>query len=222
MPKRYSQNIFRRHLLKSQKYCNCKVIFGIIITPITHLNSLFVLYYWSSYCRRLIKLLMKCAQFINNYQNTKQFVSLSNTNFKKDIQTKFGRNDVVVPNLPLTRPLTMWSGDNLKTSYRSFHQRYNHQTWNESANIRMERYHSQMSRELIIESRDIQKFYSVTFKKAKTTKLGGITYQNERTPFLHVTWPYRDKVIKAAAPKLALMKDTHNHRPRKLWLRVFL
>ena len=165
---------------------------------------------------------MKCAQFINKYQNTKQFVSLSNTNFKKDIQTKFSRNDVVVPNLPLTRPLTIWSGDNLKSSYRSFHQGYNHQTWNESANIRMERYHSQMSRELIIESRDIQKFYSVTFKKAKTTKLGGMTYQNERTPFLHVTWPYRDKVIKATAPKLALMKDTHNHRPRKLWLRVFL
>ena len=133
-----------------------------------------------------------------------------------------GRNDVVVPNLPVTRPLTMWSGDNLKTSYRSFHQGYNHQTWNESSNIWMKRYHSQMSRELIIESRDIQKFYSVTFKKAKTTKLGGMTYQNERAPFLHVAWPHRDKVIKVTAPKLALMKDTHNQRPRKLWLRVFL
>ena len=88
-PKRYSQKFSKlnwekiawRHLLKSQKYWNCKVLLDIIATTITQLNSLFVLYYWSSYCKRLIKLLMKCAQFINNYQKStlggpmvKQFV----------------------------------------------------------------------------------------------------------------------------------------------------
>ena len=67
--------------MKSQKYWNCKVLFGIITTIITQLSSLFLLYYWSFQCRCLIKLLMKWAQFINNYQKstlggpmTKQFV----------------------------------------------------------------------------------------------------------------------------------------------------
>ena len=71
----------RRHLLKSQKYWNCKVFLCLKLATITQLNSLFVLYFWSSYCRCLIKLLMKWAQFINNYQKStlggprkKQFV----------------------------------------------------------------------------------------------------------------------------------------------------
>ena len=58
----------------------------------------------------------------------------------------------------------------------------------------------------------------MTFKKAKTTKLGGMAYQNEKVPFLNVTWPYHAKVIIATVPKLVLMKDAYNHRPRDLWL----
>ena len=88
-PKRYSQKFSKlnwekmapRHLLKFQKYWNCKVLLAIIATTIRHSNSLFVLYYCSSQCRRLLKLLMKWDQFINNYQKStlggpmmKQFV----------------------------------------------------------------------------------------------------------------------------------------------------
>ena len=88
-PKRCSQKFSKLNwekiaeirLLKSKKYGNWKIFLDIIATTITQLNSLFVLYYWSSYCKRLIKLLMKCAQFINNYQKStlggpmvKQFV----------------------------------------------------------------------------------------------------------------------------------------------------
>ena len=87
--KRYNQKfsklnwekIARRHLLKSQKYWNCKVFLCLKLATITQLNSLFVLYFWSSYCSCLIKLLMKWVQFINNYQKStlggprkKQFV----------------------------------------------------------------------------------------------------------------------------------------------------
>ena len=54
--KRYSQKFSKlnwekiawRHILKPQKYWNCKVLLDIIATTITQLNSLFVLYYWSS------------------------------------------------------------------------------------------------------------------------------------------------------------------------------
>ena len=74
------EKIARRYLLKSWKYWNCKVLLVIIKTTITQLNCLFVLYYWSFLCR-LMKLLMKWAQFINNYLKstlrgpiTKQFV----------------------------------------------------------------------------------------------------------------------------------------------------
>ena len=67
--------------MKSPKYWNYKMLLGVITTMITQLSFLFVLYYWSSYCRRLMKLPMKWAQFINNNQRstlggpmTKQFV----------------------------------------------------------------------------------------------------------------------------------------------------
>ena len=63
------ENIARIHLLKSQKYWYCKVLLGIITTTITQLDSQFILYYSSSQCRRLMKLLIKLAQFINSYQN---------------------------------------------------------------------------------------------------------------------------------------------------------
>ena len=89
VPKRYSkkfsklnwEKIARWHLLKLQKYWNCKVFLCLKLITITQLSSLFVLYFWSSYCRCLIKLLMKWTQFINNYQKStlrgpmkKQFV----------------------------------------------------------------------------------------------------------------------------------------------------
>ena len=55
-PKRYSQKVSKLnwekttwwHLLKSQKYWNCKVLLDIMATAITQLNYLLVLYYWSS------------------------------------------------------------------------------------------------------------------------------------------------------------------------------
>ena len=40
------------------------------LITITQLNFLLVLYFWSTYCRCLKKLLMKWAQFINNYQKS--------------------------------------------------------------------------------------------------------------------------------------------------------
>ena len=55
--------------MKSWKYWNCKVLLVIITTTLTQLNCLFVLYYWSFLCR-LMKLLMKWAQFINNYRKS--------------------------------------------------------------------------------------------------------------------------------------------------------
>ena len=75
-PKRYSRKFSKlnwkkialRHLLKSRKYWNSQVLLEIIETTITQLNFLFVLYYWSSYCRHLMKLLMKWVQCINKYQ----------------------------------------------------------------------------------------------------------------------------------------------------------
>ena len=42
------------------------------------------------------------------------------------------------------------------------------------------------------------------------TKLGGNAYQNERVSLLLFTWPNDSKVIKATAPKLALMEGTHS------------
>ena len=53
--------------MKSQKYWNCKILLGIITTTITQLNSRILLYYWSSWCRSLMKLLTKWSRFINNY-----------------------------------------------------------------------------------------------------------------------------------------------------------
>ena len=64
-PKKYNQKfpklnwekISWGHLLKSQKYWNCKVFLCLKLATTTQLNSLFVLYFWSSsYCRYLMKL----------------------------------------------------------------------------------------------------------------------------------------------------------------------
>ena len=51
-----------------KKFWNCKVFLCLKLITITQLNFLFVLYFWSSYCRFLKTFLMKWAQFINNYQ----------------------------------------------------------------------------------------------------------------------------------------------------------
>ena len=64
------EKIAWRHLLKFQNYWNGKVLLDIIATTIKQLNSLFELHYWSSKCRRLMTLLMKWAQFFDNYQKS--------------------------------------------------------------------------------------------------------------------------------------------------------
>ena len=68
--------------MKPQKYWNCKVFLYLKLTTTTYLNFLFVLYFWSSYCRCLKKSLIKWwDQFINNHPKStvgrpmnKQFV----------------------------------------------------------------------------------------------------------------------------------------------------
>ena len=67
--------------MKSPKNWNYKGFLCLKLATMTQLNSLFVLYFWSSFCRCLIKLMMKWAQFLNNYQKStlreprkKQFV----------------------------------------------------------------------------------------------------------------------------------------------------
>ena len=67
-------------------------------------------------------------------------------------------------------------------------------------------------------SRNLLKLHSPTSKKAITTRLGGNTYKNERVAYLHMTWVNHTKVIKATAPKVALMKVTNLNRPRDFWL----
>ena len=79
--KRNWEKIAWRDLLKFQKYGKCKVFLCRKLATITQMNSLFVLYFWSFYCRCWIKLSMKWTEFINNYQKStlgwqrkKQFV----------------------------------------------------------------------------------------------------------------------------------------------------
>ena len=67
-------------------------------------------------------------------------------------------------------------------------------------------------------SRNLLKLHSPTSKKTKTTKLGNITYKNERVSCLHMTWVNYAKVIKATALKVALMKGANLNRPRDFWL----
>ena len=80
------QNVIGKRFLGdifwSPKYIGIvKCFFVSKLATITQLDSLFVLYFWSSNCRCSIKLLMEWAQFINNYQKStlegprkKQFV----------------------------------------------------------------------------------------------------------------------------------------------------
>ena len=59
------------------------------------------------------------------------------------------------------------------------------------------------------------KRHSATSKRTITTNVGGNTYQNEMVAFLHMN---QTKVVKATAPKVALMKVTHLNRPRNFSL----
>ena len=63
-------------------------------------------------------------------------------------------------------------------------------------------------------SRNLLKLHSTTSKKT----IGGNTYKNEMVTYLHMTWPNHAKLIKAAAPKIALMKGTHLNRQHDFWL----
>ena len=47
----------------------------------------------------------------------------------------------------------------------------------------------------------------MTFKKATTTKFGAHAYQNEIVTLFHITWLNHARVMRAAAPKLALIFD---------------
>ena len=111
-----------------------------------------------------------------------------------------------------------WSRDHyIKNVTSHFSQRY---TW----------YYCFMSRDLysflysymsflyVMWSRNLLKLHSPTSKKTINTKLGSITYKNERVAYLHMTWVNHAKVIKATAPKVALMKGTNLNSPREFWL----
>ena len=56
-------------------------------------------------------------------------------------------------------------------------------------------------------SLNLLKLRSPTSKKTITTKLGGNTYKNETVAYFHMTWVNHANVIKATAPKVALMKE---------------
>ena len=79
-------------------------------------------------------------------------------------------------------------------------------------------FYSYMSFLYVMWSRNLLKLHSPTSKKTINTKLGSITYKNERVAYLHMTWVNHAKVIKATAPKVALMKGTNLNRPRDFWL----
>ena len=59
----------------------------------------------------------------------------------------------------------------------------------------------------------IYKIFIAQFPRTKKT-IGGNTYTNEMVAYFHMKWPNHAKLIKAAAPKVALMKGTHINRPR--------
>ena len=50
------------------------------------------------------------------------------------------------------------------------------------------------------------------FIKTPKKTIGGNTYNNEMVAYLHMTWLNHAKLIKAAAPKTALMKGTGLNR----------
>ena len=64
-----------------------------------------------------------------------------------------------------------------------------------------------------LRSRNLLKLHSPTSKKTITTKLDGNTYKSKWVAYLHITWIDHAKVIKATAPKVALMKGTNLNTP---------
>ena len=57
---------------------------------------------------------------------------------------------------------------------------------------------------------NLLQLHSATSKKT----IGGDKYKNEMVAYLHVTRPNHAKLIKAAAPKVVLMKGSHLNRSR--------
>ena len=78
--------------------------------------------------------------------------------------------------------------------------------------------YSYMSFLYVMWSRNLLKLHSPTSQKSITTKLGSITYKNERVAYFHMTWVNYANVIKATASKVASMKGTNLNRPRHFWL----
>ena len=74
--------------------------------------------------------------------------------------------------------------------------------------------YSYMSFLYVMWSRNLLKLHSPTSKKTITTKLGGNTYKYESVAYIHMTWVNHTNVIKATAPKVALMKNTNLNRSR--------
>ena len=62
-------------------------------------------------------------------------------------------------------------------------------------------------------SRNLLKLHNATSTKTITSNVRGNSYKNKVVAYLHVTWPNHAKVIKATAPKVALMKGTPLNRP---------
>ena len=109
----------------------------------------------------------------------------------------------------------------LRTLYHNFHKdtitKLGWNTWYYCF-MSLDLFYSYMSFLYVMWSRNLLKLHSPTSKKTINTKLGSITYKNERVAYLHMTWVNHAKVIKATAPKVALMKGTNLNRPRDFWL----
>ena len=103
----------------------------------------------------------------------------------------------------------------LRTLYHNFHKdtitKLGWNTWYYCF-MSLDLFYSYMSFLYVMWSRNLLKLHSPTSKKTINTKLGSITYKNERVAYLHMTWVNHAKVIKATAPKVALMKGTHLNR----------
>ena len=109
----------------------------------------------------------------------------------------------------------------LRTLYHNFHKdTITKFGWNAWYYCFMSRnlFYSYMSFLYAMWSRNFLKLHIPTSKKSIINKLGSITYKSENIAYLHMTWVNHAKVIKATAPKVALMKGTNLKRPRDFWL----
>ena len=109
----------------------------------------------------------------------------------------------------------------LRTLYHNFHKdtitKLGWNTWYYCF-MSLDLFYSYMSFLYVMWSRNLLKLHSPTSKKTITTKLGSITYKNERVAYLHMTWINHAKAIKGTAPKAALMNGTNLNRPCDFWL----